>query len=239
MTRTNGYGQPIGEDVGSFTGASRPQSGPFSGRYCTIEHLDVSKHGQDLFEALYAPSDDADWTYMPYERPVDGPAFLKWLQSNSTSTDPYWYTILDANKKAQGMFTYLRIVPEVGSTEIGHIMLGRALQRSRTATEAFYLLVREAFEGLGNRRLEWKCDSLNARSKRAADRLGFTFEGIFRQCIIYKGRSRDTAWFSIIDKEWPVIKKGFELWLSDDNFDADGKQIKTLEVCRTEATVSN
>ena len=143
--------------------------------------------------------------------------------------DPLFHAVVDRNSgKAAGVASYLRIGPAVGVIETGHINYSPLLQRTPAATEAMYLMMRRVFDELGYRRYEWKCDSLNARSRRAAERLGFTYEGVFRQATLYKGRNRDTAWYSITDKEWPRLKYGFQAWLSPGNFDSDGCQRQSL-----------
>ena len=166
------------------------------------------------------------WTYMavgPFN--ADRAGFDAWLASCETSTDPLFYTVISTETgKAMGYTSYLRIEPKVGVIEVGNITLSPALQRTVMATETMYLMMKRVFDELGYRRYEWKCDSLNAQSRSAAARLGFTYEGIFRQATLYKGRNRDTAWFSILDSEWPALKTRFEGWLSATNFDADGRQ---------------
>ncbi|KDN36325.1 acetyltransferase [Tilletiaria anomala UBC 951] len=170
---------------------------------------------------------------MPYSRPSNRAEFDTWLQDRSASgPDPFFYAVIDSQGEAQGIISYLNIVAGNGTIEVGHVLFGSSLQRSKTATELQYLLAKHAFEDLCYRRLEWKCDSLNARSKRAAVRLGYCFEGIFRKHWVYKGRSRDTAWFAMVDSDWPVIKKGFETWLAPENFDQKGAQLRELEACR-------
>lgn len=164
------------------------------------------------------------WRYLPYG-PFDGlQSYREWMVSFCNSPDPLFYAILDSKTtNALGVASYLRIDKNNGVIEVGHLAYSPLLQRTRTATEAMYLMMQHAFE-LGYRRYEWKCNSLNMPSRAAAERLGFTFEGIFRQAAVIKDRNRDTAWYSIIDKEWPALKQAFETWLADDNFDADGRQ---------------
>ena len=169
---------------------------------------------------------------LPGLRPIQGARGLdQWLNSNAASQDPYYYTVIDqASGQAQGMLSLMSIVPEHGRIEIGHVTFGAPMQRSPKSTEAAYLLAKESF-ALGNRRLEWKCNSENARSNRTAVRLGYTYEGVFRQHMVAKGNNRDTTWYSIISTEWPAIATGFEKWLALDNQPKSG-QIKTLEECR-------
>jgi len=198
------------------------------GRYCRLEGLDPSRHAAALFGAFRADADGVGWTYLPYG-PFDTLAALRtWLDSVSTTDDPLFYAILDDAGAPVGLASYLRIFPDIGSIEVGHIHYSLALRRGRAATEAMYLMMRRAFDELGYRRYEWKCDDLNVPSRRAADRLGFVYEGTFRKHTIYKGRSRDTAWYSIIDDEWPARRRAFEAWLDPANFDAEGRQRTAL-----------
>lgn len=168
------------------------------------------------------------WTYLPYGPFDTCEAYQTWATTASQSVDPLFYAIIAGNsQQAVGVASYLRIDPAVGSIEVGHLAYSPQLQRTPAATEAMFLLMRQAFE-LGYRRYEWKCDALNAPSRAAAERLGFAFEGIFRQATIYKQRSRDTAWYSIIDSEWPALRSLFETWLAPGNFDAEGNQRQSL-----------
>lgn len=168
------------------------------------------------------------WTYLARGPFATRESYRAWMSDVCPCNDPLYYAIVDlATGKASGVASYMRIDPANGCIEVGNLAFSPLLQRKPAATEAMYLMMRHAFE-LGYRRYEWKCDTLNAPSRAAAQRLGFTFEGIFRQAVVYKGRSRDTAWFSIIDKEWPALKVGFERWLLPENFDANGKQILRL-----------
>lgn len=192
----------------------------------------------DLFDAAQGEgSDPALWDYLGYGPFADLAEFTTWLDDQARSEDPLFFAVVDQlSGRAVGIVSYLRIDATYGVIEIGHIWFGSALQRSRGATETIFLLVRHAFDDLGYRRLEWKCNNDNTRSKRAAERFGFTFEGIFRQHMITKGRNRDTAWFAIIDGEWAGIRTGFELWLAEDNFQADGSQRRSLIELRATAT---
>ena len=194
------------------------------GRYCRMEALDPARHSAALYDAFRLDTAGLDWTYLFYGPFADAVAFRSWLDGVAVGDDPLFYTILDEGDTAVGVASYLRIFPDIGSIEVGHIHYAPALQRSRAATEAMYLMMRRAFDELGYRRYEWKCDSLNAPSRRAADRLGFVYEGTFRQATIYKGRNRDTAWYSIIDTEWPSVRRAFESWLDPANFDESGAQ---------------
>ncbi len=222
-----------GEQLPDWRVAKMPERRVFSGKFIRLEPVNVERHAADLFEAQSADGDPHMWDYMPagpFEAQSD---VTYWLHQVARSPDPLFFVIVDqATGKAVGMESYLRMTPAHGSIEIGFIWFGAALQRTPGATEAIYLLARHAFEDLGYRRFEWKCDSLNQRSRRAAERLGFTFEGIFRQHMVIKGLNRDTAWFAMLDGEWPVIKAAFEAWLAPDNFDESGRQRRSLTEIR-------
>lgn len=209
-----------------------PDQRPLTGRFVRLEALDVARHGDDLWAALQGP-DPALWDYLPYGPFTERAAFDAWLGGNADSRDPLFYAVIDlVSGRALGLFSYLRITAQDGSIEIGHVAFGAPMQRTPGATEAVYLLARHAFDELGYRRLEWKCDAANARSMRAAERFGFSHEGLFRQHMVRKGRNRDTAWFSIIDGEWPARREAFEAWLNADNFDETGRQKQRLEAFR-------
>ena len=210
--------------------AAAPGRQSLDGRYGQVVPVDPGRQAHDLFEASHgAGGDPAIWNYLGYGPFSDEAAFTAWLAERAASTDPLFFAILDrATGRALGMASYLRIVPADGVIEIGHIWLAPALQRTRLATEAIFLMARHAFETLGNRRFEWKCNALNAPSRRAAIRFGFTFEGLFRQHMIDKGRNRDTAWYAMIDRDWPAIRQAFEAWLDPGNFDAAGRQRRPL-----------
>jgi RimJ/RimL family protein N-acetyltransferase len=201
-----------------------------------LEPLDVNAHATGLYAELAADTEGRTWTYLPYG-PFDGfEAFQEWLTHYCVGKDPLFYTILDVvSGKPLGLASYLRINPADGVIEVGHLIFSARLQRTAAATEAMYLMMKQAFE-LGYRRYEWKCDSLNVKSRAAAERLGFQFEGIFRQDRVYKGRSRDTAWFSVVDRQWPALEQAFIRWLESENFDAGGKQKNPLR--RSERSVS-
>jgi RimJ/RimL family protein N-acetyltransferase len=213
--------------------AKRPLRIWLTGRYVTIQPLKLAEHGDALWEATRGEENDALWDYL-FEGPfAERPAFDLSLKAMESSEDPLYVAIVDnATRKATGRASYLRIEPKHACIEVGGILFSPLLQRTRGATEAMYLMMRHAFEELGNRRYEWKCNALNEPSRRAALRLGFTFEGIFRQHMIIKGRNRDTAWFSLIDKEWPQAKEAFEKWLAPENFGAGGEQRQTLSALR-------
>lgn len=199
-----------------------------TGRLCRVERLGPARHADDLFDANNRDKNRHNWTYLPYG-PFESPGdYRAWMEAECTSEDPMFHAVIDVGtRRAVGVASYLRINPGSGSIEIGHINFSPLLQRTPAATEAMYLMMRYAFE-LGYRRYEWKCDRLNEKSCAAARRLGFTYEGTFRQATVYKGRNRDTAWFSILDKEWPPMKDAFERWLAPDNFGGQGRQKKKL-----------
>jgi RimJ/RimL family protein N-acetyltransferase len=216
-----GRGQPVGAAVDARP-ATRPEAVALTGRHGTVERLDPARHRASLWEAVRGH--DHIWTYMAYGPFADEPAFADWLASRVELTDPYCYAILASSGRAVGLATLMSIRPDMRVVEVGNILLSPALQRTVLATEAQYLLARYAFETLHYRRYEWKCDALNAPSRRAALRFGFTFEGVFRDHMIVKGRSRDTAWFAMVEAEWPAKKAAFEAWLAPENFDANGVQ---------------
>ena len=200
------------------------------GRYCRLEPLDVSKHAEQLFASNALDPHGANWTYLPYGPFESFADFRSWLEQQSSSNDPLFFAIVDPlSGEAIGVASYLRITPASGSIEVGHLNFSPKLQRTPAATEAMYLMMRHAFE-LGYRRYEWKCNALNEPSRKAALRLGLSFEGIFRQATVSKGRNRDTAWYAAIDKEWPALREAFEQWLSPSNFDAQGEQRVSLSV---------
>jgi RimJ/RimL family protein N-acetyltransferase len=213
--------------------AQVPDGAPIEGETVRLEQVDPRRHAQQLFQAS-AGADDL-WTYLPYGPFDSQAAFTRWLVQRAASTDPRFYAVIDlAAGAARGMASFMRIEPEHRVIEIGHIWFAPVLQRTRQATEAIYLMARHAFDDLGYRRLEWKCNALNLASRRAAERFGFTFEGIFRQHMIVKGENRDTAWFSIVDGEWPLRRAAFETWLSQENFDSSGRQQRSLSQIRSE-----
>jgi RimJ/RimL family protein N-acetyltransferase len=221
---------PVGSKVDA-TPATRPGPVVLEGRFGRVVKLDAARHGASLWNAV--KGQDHIWTYMSSYGPfANEPAFFEWLAGRATLEDPYYYTIVDASDRAVGVATIMEIRPAMRVCEIGHIVYSPALQQTPLATEAQYLLARYVFETLGYRRYEWKCNSLNAASRRAAERLGFTFEGVSRQHMIAKGRNRDTAWYSMLDGEWPRCRAAFERWLSPENFDANGRQHRRLEEIR-------
>ncbi len=227
--RVNAYQQPIGPDVPGWTARERPPLTAAIGQYCRLEPLSAERHAADLYQAFSQAPDDSDWTYMgvgPFPKLED---YRKFAEAAQAGNDPLHHAIIDLETgRAIGTLALMRIDPANGVIEVGFVSFSRQLKRTRIATEAQFLLMRRAFDELGYRRYEWKCDSLNAPSRQAAARLGFQFEGIFRQATIYKGRSRDTAWFSIIDTEWPALRTAYERWLTPENFDAEGNQRQSL-----------
>ena len=225
----NALEQPVGFPVPDWVPRPLPPRTPMVGRYCRVEPLDVARHASDLHEANGADAAGRNWTYLP-AGPFDSfDAYRGWLAGISAGDDPLFYAIADpASGRALGVAAYMRVDPANGVIEVGHINYAPALQRTPAATEAMYLMMRRVFDELGYRRYEWKCDALNAPSRAAAERLGFRFEGIFRQAVVYKGRNRDTAWFSAIDREWPALKDAFERWLDPANFDGQGQQRRRL-----------
>ncbi len=223
--RRNEFGQPIGWPLANWSPRRFPPRAAIDGRFCRVEPLDPDRHAADLFAANSEDAEGRNWTYLP--------------QGPFAAIDPYRDHLIAATRRsnalahaiiardsgqAVGVASYLEIDPQVGTIEIGGINYSPRLQRRRAATEAMFLLMRRVFDELGYRRYEWKCDALNGPSRAAAQRLGFQYEGLFRQATVYKGRNRDTAWFSIVDSEWPVLRAAFERWLDPANFDAEGRQ---------------
>jgi RimJ/RimL family protein N-acetyltransferase len=203
------------------------------GRFAAVEPVDPARHASDLFAANARDVAGRMWTYLSYGPFASLADYREWLEKSCLGDDPLFHAILDANSgKALGLASYLRIEPALGVIEIGHIALSPELQRRAAATEAMYMMMRRVFDELGYRRYEWKCDALNEPSRRAAIRLGFKFEGVFHQHMIYKGRNRDTAWYAITDKEWPALKRSFEAWLEPGNFDQSDGQRRSLQSLR-------
>ena len=219
--------QPVGPPADP-TPARRPQAVTLAGRFGLVQRLDAARHVDSLWAAL--KGHDRLWTYMAYGPFADRAAFSAWLALRETLDDPFSYAIVDPTRGALGIAALMSIRPDMRVIEVGNILLAPALQRSGLATEAQFLLARYAFEMLGYRRYEWKCDALNAPSRRAALRFGFRFEGTFRSHMIVKGRNRDTAWFAITDTDWPARRLAFERWLDPANFDAEGGQKVSLRV---------
>jgi RimJ/RimL family protein N-acetyltransferase len=202
---------------------------PMHGRYCAVVALDPDRHGPSLYETNADDRDGRMWTYLPFGPFVSFDAYRTALSSWAARSDWTTYTILDEEERPAGVASYMRIDPDAGSIEVGGIMYSPRLRRTRAGSEAMYLMMARAFDELGYRRYEWKCDSLNEASIRAATRYGFRYEGTFRQALVVKGRNRDTSWFSIVDSEWPRLRGSFEAWLSPANFDSAGRQKQRLE----------
>ena len=233
--RFDELGLPIGAEVPDWTTRAHPPRAMLEGRHCRVEPLEAARHAAQLFEANSIDREGRMWTYLLSGPYASFDEYAAWLESRQASVDPLFYAIVERSSDlAIGVASYLRIDPANGSIEVGHLQFSPRLQRSTAATEAMYLMMKQAFD-LGYRRYEWKCDALNARSRRAAERLGFTFEGVFRQAVVYKGRNRDTAWYSIIDSEWPRLDAAYRRWLDPANFDDAGQQRFSLadEIART------
>jgi RimJ/RimL family protein N-acetyltransferase len=231
-SRINELGLPIGPALPTWQPPARPAQRQLQGRFCRVEPLDVAGHARELFAANSQDREQRMWTYLFSGPFASFEEYARWLAERAAGEDPLFRAFVELSSgHAVGIGAFMRIDPAAGSIEVGHIAMSPSLQRSPAATEAMYLMMRHAFE-LGYRRYEWKCDALNAKSRRAAERLGFTFEGVFRQATVYKGRSRDTAWYSVIDSEWPLLREAFERWLDRDNFDTSGLQRASLSDIR-------
>jgi RimJ/RimL family protein N-acetyltransferase len=220
----NALGQPIGFSLPNWKPPEAPSREPMEGRLCRLEPLNPDRHAASLHAANSRDVEGRMWTYLPYG-PFDTLAsYRAWADEMCRRSDPLFYAIIDRpTGRAVGVASYLRIDPPSGSIEVGHIGYSPLLQRTPAATEAMFLMMERVFT-LGYRRYEWKCDALNEPSRAAAQRLGFSFEGVFRQATVVKGRNRDTAWFAAIDREWPVLRGAFRRWLQPSNFDQQGKQ---------------
>ena len=214
-----------------FIKAKFPSKKRLIGKYCYLEPVNVKKHSKDLFKNFSKDKKGIDWIYMPQGPFKNEISLKKYLKDKNLTGNPFFYTIYSKRLKTFcGLASYLRIKPQVGTIEVGYITYAKNLQRTVEATEAMFLMMKNAFDKLGYRRYEWKCDNLNERSKKAALRLGFKFEGIFRQATIYKNRNRDTAWYSIIDKEWKKHKKKYLTFLKKSNFTDKLKQKRKLKL---------
>jgi RimJ/RimL family protein N-acetyltransferase len=238
--RVNEHGQPIGEALPGWVPPPVPPHTPLHGRTCSLRAL-APDDAVGLWEAFGADTSGRNWTYLAHDPFVRFDDFAAWVAQASASSDPLYYVVSVAQDRRTsaggaatgavstvvGIASYLRITPAAGVIEVGHIHFSPHLQRTPAATEAMYLMMRHAFE-LGYRRYEWKCDALNAPSRRAAQRLGFSYEGLFRQALVTKGRNRDTAWYACLDREWPALRAAFDAWLDAGNFDADGRQRTSL-----------
>lgn len=226
MTHTmNELGQPIGYAIHNFKPPSQPNFHHLYGNFVSVEPISES-HLSALYESFSLDLKGGNWTYLAYGPFQSSKEFSEWAQKNCFGEDPKFYTILLGEKPA-GLVSYLRIEPLVGCLEVGHVHLSPLLQKKREGTEALILMIQWAFNA-GYRRVEWKCDALNAPSRHAAQRLGFSFEGIFRQATIYKSRNRDTAWHSITHQEWPALENAFQIWRNPKNFDSEGKELQKL-----------
>lgn len=222
--------QPVGAPLPGWTPPPRPVRETLTGRFCRLEPLDPVAHADALFTAFSADASRRMWTYLPYGPFSNRDDYRVWMERICAGNDPLGFAIIDSRTASPaGVAAYLRIDPANGVIEVGHLAYAPVLQRTAASTEAMFLLLARAF-ALGYRRCEWKCDTLNAPSRAAAERFGFTFEGIFRQAVVVKGRNRDTAWYSIIDTEWPARRAAFERWLEADNFDETGSQRASLSV---------
>jgi RimJ/RimL family protein N-acetyltransferase len=224
MHDINHLGQPVGFAVPNWQPPQLPSRGPMEGRFCRLEALNPDAHAAALYAANALDVEGRMWTYLSYGPFEPFESYRAWMDNVCRASDPLFFAIVDrTTDKAIGVASYLRIDRSIGSIEVGHLSYSPLLQRMPAATEAMYLMMQRAFS-LGYRRYEWKCNALNAPSRAAAQRLGLSFEGIFRQATIFKGRTRDTAWYAAIDKEWPALREAFLRWLSPDNFDEQGKQ---------------
>ncbi|MEM7032869.1 MAG: GNAT family protein [Chloroflexota bacterium] len=222
--RQNEYGQPIGPSLKDWGAPLHPPKTMLAGQYCQVVPVDVEQHAQDLYQANSLEEDASGWTYLPYGPFASLESYIQWLTQTCLGDDPQFYAIIDRQSgQAVGLTSYLRITPEHGVIEIGHLKFSPRLSRTTAATESLILMIRHAFD-LGYRRCEWKCDAFNVKSRAAAERLGFIFEGVFRQVIVYRDRSRDTAWYAIIDQDWPRLVPIYEQWLDPKNFTEEGQQ---------------
>src|SRR5579863_552409 len=229
----NRLGQPIGFPLADWQLRPRPPRTAMAGRFCRVEPLSAEQHAAELFAANAGDVEGRMWTYLAYGPFATLAAYREVMEKQWLGEDPLFHAIIDATTgRAAGVASLMRIDPPAGVIEVGGIAYSPLLQRHPAATEAMFLMMRRAFDELGYRRYEWKCDSLNAPSRAAAQRLGFTYEGLFRQATITRGRNRDTAWFSVIDSEWQALRAAFERWLDPANFDAEGRQRRTLASLR-------
>ncbi|WP_354691811.1 GNAT family protein [Phytobacter sp. RSE-02] len=232
MSQLNQYGQPVGDALPDWQPRPFPERVTLEGQYCRLEPLRV-EHAPALFAAHRLTGDDRNWTWLLREPETDPDAFTAWVTSVCELKDPIHFTVIDNRTQSPvGTLSLMRIDAANGVIEVGSVHFSPLLMRTRASTEAQWLLMRYALETLGYRRYEWKCNSLNEPSRRAALRLGFQYEGRFRQALVQKGHNRDTDWFSVIDSEWPRLDKAFRQWLAAGNFTADGKQLQSLESLR-------
>ena len=230
----NHLGQPVGAPISDWTARPLPPRTAMSGRFCTVEPLDPARHAAQLFGAYAEDAEGRMWTYLPWGPFATLAAYRQWAETASGIPDPFFHAIIDKESgQAVGVAAFLRMEPNVGVIEVGGIAYSPRLQRRPAGTEAMYLMMRRVFDELGYRRYEWKCNSLNEPSRAAALRLGFQYEGLFRQAMVTKGRNRDTTWFSVIDSEWPALRAAFESWLDPANFAPDGTQRHSLASLRS------
>lgn len=223
----------MARDLSDWTPRPRPSRGIIEGRYARLEPIDPARHADDLFEQSVAPGMEERFRYLFDTPPATLDDVQSWLERVSESQDPMFWAVADkASGRVAGRQAFMRIEPVHGVIEIGSILWGPAITRTRVATEALYLFARHAFEDLGYRRFEWKCDNRNEPSKSAARRFGFSYEGLFRQHMVIKGANRDTAWFAIVDQDWPALKLAYEAWLAPENFDEAGRQKTRLMAAR-------
>jgi RimJ/RimL family protein N-acetyltransferase len=228
----NHLGQEIGHALPHWAAPGRPSPTAMNGRFCSLVPLVPAAHAESLYAANCLDRDGANWTYLPYGPFADLATYREWLDKVAASPDTIFFTILDKpHDRPVGLAAYLRIDPTMGCIEVGHLNFSPLLQQRPAATEAMFLMMQNAFS-LGYRRYEWKCNALNLPSRRAAERLGFQFEGVFRQAAVVKDRNRDTAWFSVIDSEWSAVRDAFVAWLAPDNFDGSGSQHQSLSSLR-------
>lgn len=233
----NSFQQPVGAPAPEWTARPRPERVTLQGRFCRLEPLDAARHAADLHEAYAQAPDQRGWTYMLMGPFDDADSYRAYAEQAAQGSDALHYAVIDLSSgRAAGTLALMRIDPANGAIEVGTVMFSPALQRTPASTEAQFLLMRYAFDTLGYRRYEWKCDSLNGPSRQAASRLGFQFEGVFRQSGFYKGRSRDTAWFAIIRSDWPALRLALAQWLAPANLPADGGQRQSLAALRAAAT---
>lgn len=217
------------DDLKDWKPCQRPKSEVLEGRFCRLEPLNAVLHGDDLYDAATAVDAASRFAYLPNTVPANRGEFDAWLADAENSDDPQFFAVIDmASGRAEGWQSFSRHDLVNGVIEIGYIYWGGAISRTRVTTEAFYLFASLIFEDLGYRRFEWKCNNLNGPSKRAAERFGMTFEGVFRQAAVVKGANRDTAWYSILDHEWPEMRARFQGWLAPENFDSQGVQLRKL-----------
>lgn len=231
----NEFAQPVGTSLPEWTGARAPSRVTLTGMTCRLEPFSVEAHAVRLWKAYAQAPDGRDWTYMSVGPFAELESYLSWARIAEISQDPLHFTVVDNSTGTPlGTLALMRQAPEHGVIEVGSVTFSTLLKNRRESTEAQYLLMRHVFDDLGFRRYEWKCDSLNGPSRRAAERLGFSYEGTFRQALVVKGRNRDTAWFSLLDSEWPAARDAFARWLDRSNFDEAGAQIHSLAEVRAQ-----